>query len=153
MHPRTLATLEQLEKADWFSCLGKKDTTAAIVLPSWNEAIEHCSSIEWENILIEASNQYCERLVERSKERWRRWNDIVAEVKQVTIPFVKRKIETLARDNDLPPVFEGIVQWDVVAVSMEAEYADSYPPGFSASQGYWYTKGRFPCGWEGEFPK
>jgi hypothetical protein len=28
-----------------------------------------------------------------------------------------------------------------------------YPPGFFASNAYWYIKGHFPCGWEGEFPK
>ena len=35
---------------------------------------------------------------------------------------------------------------------MEAEFADVYPPGFYASQAYWYVKGHFPCGWQGEFP-
>ena len=44
------------------------------------------------------------------------------------------------------------VQWDILHVCMEAEYADVYPPGFYASQAYWYVKGHFPCGWQGEFP-
>jgi len=63
MHPRTVATLDQLEKANWFASVGVKDTTAAIVLSSWQEAIEHCSSVEWENLCLEAVNQYCGRLV------------------------------------------------------------------------------------------
>jgi len=47
-----------------------------------------------------------------------------------------------------------MVQWEILGVCMEAEYADVYPPGFYASQAYWYVKGHFPCGWEGgEFPK
>src|SRR5437660_3819126 len=99
MHPRTTATLEQLEKANWFACVGMKDTTAAIVLSSWQEAIEHCSSVEWENLCLEASNQYRERLLERSKEMYNLWNDLVDELKPVTVPFVRRKIEAVVREN------------------------------------------------------
>ena len=153
MHPRTLATLEQLDNADWFSCIGVNDTRAVIVLSSWREAIEHCSSVEWENLCLEAVNQYCERVLERSKERFRRWNDIAIELKSATEPFVRRKIEAVIRENQLPVVFENMVKWDILHVCMEAEYADVYPPGFYASQAYWYTKGHYPCGWKGEFPK
>lgn len=153
MHPRTAATLEQLEKADWFACVGKKDTTAAIVLSSWQEAFDQCSSDEWQNLCLEAANQFCERLVERSKERWRMWNDIVIEIKETTEPFVRRKIEAVVREHNPPPMFEQSVQWDILHVCMEAEYADVFPPAYFASQAYWYVKGHFPCGWEGEFPK
>ncbi|MCS6863484.1 MAG: hypothetical protein RMJ56_00245 [Gemmataceae bacterium] len=157
MHPRTKATLEQLEKADWFvnvgTYIGVEDRSKFILLSSWQEAIKSCSSIEWENLLLEASNQYCERLVERSKERFNQWNDIATELKETTIPFVRRKIEAVVREHNLPKVFEDIVQWDILGVCMEAEYADVYPPGFYASQAYWYVRGHFPCGWEGEFPK
>ena len=71
MNLRTTATLEKLQNADWFDCVGKKDTTAATVLLSWQEAFAHCSSVEWENLSLEAVNQYCERLVERSKKNFR----------------------------------------------------------------------------------
>ena len=154
MHPRTTATLEKLEKADWFAHVGEKDTTdSIIVLSSWQEAIQHCSSVEWENLLLEADNQYRERLLERSKERFNEWNAVTVELKAVTIPFVQRKIEVFVREHSLPKVFEDIVQWDILGVCTEAEFADVYPPGFYASQAYWYVKGHFPCGWEGEFPK
>jgi hypothetical protein len=123
-----------------------------VALSSWSEAIQRCASIEWENFCLEAANQYRERLIERSAERFRQWNDIVIALKKKTIPFVKRKIEAIVRANGLPPVFESTVQWDILHLCMEAEYADVYPPGFYASQGYWYVRGRFPCGWEGDFP-
>ena len=77
MHSRTLTTLDELEKANWFSCVGTRDTSAAVVLSSWPEAIQYCSSLEWENLLLEVSNQYRERLVERSKDRFQQWNDTV----------------------------------------------------------------------------
>jgi hypothetical protein len=62
MHPTTIATLDKLENAAWFSRVGIKDTDVAIVLSSWQEAIEHCGLIERENLCLEAHNQYCERL-------------------------------------------------------------------------------------------
>jgi hypothetical protein len=154
MHPRTIATLEQLENADWFSAVGVNDTDeAAIVLSSWQEAIEHCSSIEWENVNLEGANSYRERLVERSPERFQKWNDIAREVRPVTDALVRRKIKLVVQQNNLPKVFENCVQWDIAHVCMEAEFADVYPPGYYGSQGYWYTVGHFPCGWKGNFPE
>jgi len=50
-------------------------------------------------------------------------------------------------------MFEHCVQWDILHVCMEAECADVFPAAYYASQAYWYVKGHFPCGWEGEFPK
>ncbi len=153
MHPRTAVTLANLERASWFSRVGVQDATAAIVLGSWAEAIEQCTSKEWENLCLEAMNQYRERLVERSSERFEKWNVLVDELKKTTIPFVRRKIERVSRLHKLPRAFEAAVQWDILGVCMESEYADVYPPGFYGSNAYWYIKGHFPCGWRGEFPK
>jgi len=153
MHPRTIATLAELENACWFSNVGIKDTSAAIVLSSWGEAIAHCVSNHWQDLIFEAANQYCERLAERSKDRFNNWNKIVGEVKNVTVSFVRRKIETLVQLQNLPPEFERTLQWDILHLCMEAEYSEVYPPGFFASHAYWYVKGHFPCGWQGgRFP-
>lgn len=157
MHPRTKATLEQLETANWFSLVGTMygitQPGKVIVLTSWQEAIEQCSTIEWENLCLEAQNQYRMRLLEKNKDRYLQWNDVVDMLKSTTIPFVQRKIEATVKQNDLPKVFEDTVQWDILGVCMESEFADVYPPGFFASNAYWYMKGHFPCGWQGEFPK
>jgi hypothetical protein len=153
MHPRTIATLQELEEAHWFSRVGiQQDSTTAIVVGSWPEAIEHCRSPEWEDLCLEAKNQYCERIAERSPERWSHWNEIAAEVRAIAIPFVERKIESTVRDNDLPEIFGVQVCADVLMLCMEAEYADIVAPGFFAANAYWYVNGHFPCGWSGGFP-
>jgi len=153
MHSRTLATLEELKKVEWFRAVGQKDTAATIVLSSWREAIENCASSDWGDLLLEAANRYREQVAIRSKEQFRQWNTIAQEVKAVTVPLVSRKIELVMKDHKLPKVFEDTVNWDIVHLAMEAEYADVYPPGFFASQGYWYVQGHFPCGWQGSFPE
>src|SRR5688572_13155581 len=152
MHPRTQATLEELERAEWFSSVGVKDTEAAVVLSSWAEAVESCASDAWQDLLLEAANRYREQLLQKDKERFRRWNEIVREVKPPVLALVARKIEPIVREHGLPKVFEDTVNWDILHLAMEAEYADVYPPGFFASQSYWYAHGHFPCGWQGDFP-
>src|SRR2546423_737472 len=109
MHSRTQAILDELERAEWFRAVGQKDTDAEITLSSWEEAITSCSSVEWEDVLIEAANLIRDTIVRHSKERLNQWNTIAAEVKEVTIPLVARKTERLVREHGLPQAFVGTV--------------------------------------------
>ena len=156
MQPQTAATLEQLEKADWFTNVGTfggiQDRSKVILVRSWREAIDRCSSVERDNLSLQAGNKYHQQLRDRLAARYNASKDNVATLKATTEPLVRRKIEAVVREHDLPKVFEDTVQWDILHVCLEAEYADVYQPGFYASQAYWYVKGHFPCGWEGDFP-
>ena len=153
MHPRTKATLSELEQSDWFASVGVKDTKAAIVLGSWKQAIKHCASVSWQDLCLMAHNHLMARVSEKSVKRARKWNSIVRALKKHTMPLVRRKTEAVTKAHRLPRVFEDMVQWDILGVCIEAEYADLVPPAWSASQAYWYVKGHFPCGWKGNFPK
>lgn len=154
MHPRTVATLNQLKHVEWFERVGIKDAEGdAEVLGSWHQAIESCDSPEWEDLCLEAANQFCERLVERSPARFSKWNDVVRDIKPTVLDFVKLKTRRVITENDLPKVFIDSVNWDILNLCMESEYADVFPPAFFASQGFWYMSGHFPCGWKGQFPE
>jgi hypothetical protein len=153
MLPRTIATLDRLEKASWFSRVGINEGPSAAVVTSWPEAIAHCDTSEWEDLRLEALNQYRECIAHRSKERLELWNDAVREVKKITRPLVARKIATVVREHALPEIFTIRVNHDILGFCMEAEYADVCPPGFFTSIGYWYVNGHFPCGWWGAFPR
>lgn len=153
MKPQTIATLDQLEKVEWFSAVGVVDSQAVLMVSSWSEAIKNCSSLEWENLCLEAVNKYRERISERAPQRLDEWNRIVDDIKKVSIPLVRRKISAVVMENMLPKSFEDTVQWDILHLAIESEYSDVFPPGFYASQAYWYLKGHFPCGWKGVFPE
>jgi hypothetical protein len=153
MHSRTIAALDRLEKASWFSQVGVNAGSNAVVVRSWPEAIEYCESSAWEDLQGEALNRYRECIAHRSKERWRLWNDTVDEVKEITRPLVGRKIAAVIRENGLPKIFNIQVNYDITGVCMEAEYADVCPPGFFTSIAQWYVDGHFPCGWWGAFPQ
>jgi hypothetical protein len=153
MHFRTIATLDRLEKAFWFSRVGTKEGSNAAVVTSWPEAIEHCGSFDWEDLRLDALNQYRLYIAERSMERLRLWNGTVREVKKVSGPLVERKIAAVLRKHALPEIFKILVCGDITLACMEAEYADVCPPGFFTSIGDWYVNGHFPCGWWGVFPQ
>jgi hypothetical protein len=152
MHERTRATLEQLNRIEWFRAVGQHDSDKVIILSSWEEAIEHCASIYWENLCLEARELYRMRLWNRNKARARQWNTVVDAVKPVTTALVERKINTVVRHHHLPEVFRDTVRWDMLHVALEAEFADVCEPSFYAGQAYWYVQGHFPCGWSGEPP-
>jgi hypothetical protein len=145
-----------LENSNWFASVGILDgiieSENIVMLTSWSEAIFQCSSIEWENLCLEAQNQFRMRVLERNKDRYLKWNDTVDVVKPHVTALVKRKIEATMRNYKLDKIFEDTVFWDILGVCMESEFTDVYPPGFFASQAYWYVNGHFPCGWVGEFP-
>src|SRR5580698_5580155 len=95
MHPRTIATLEKLSEAHWFNSVGVHDTKSAEVLSSWEVAIESCRSADWENLCLEAANQYRERLVERAPKEFAKWNDIVLGIKPAVIALVREKTKEI----------------------------------------------------------
>jgi len=101
---------------------------------------------------MEAANEYRERLAEKSFELFEKWNDVVLAVKPAAQELVREKVRSVVLEQNLPKSFVDTVDWDILHLCMESEYADVYPPGFFASQAYWYMKGHFPCGWQGQFP-
>jgi hypothetical protein len=153
MEARTKATLQELEAASWFTAVGEPIEGPVIVVTSWAEAIRHCGSDEWKWLLLEAANRYRAALAARSRERLDQWNVAATELKTLTVPLVQRKTREIIQEHQLPKAFEDAVHWDILHACMEAEYADVYPPGFFASQAYWYVNSHFPCGWQGEFPE
>lgn len=153
MKPETMASLDQLQKAEWFANVGRRDVGRAVVLKSWDEAIAAVSDPAWENLCLEASNQYALRIAELNPQRYSAWNDVVKSLKKIVIPFVNEKTKPIAARHDLPTMFEDAVQWDILGLCVETEYSDVYPVGFYASQAFWYAKGHFPCGWQGLFPE
>ncbi len=152
LNQKTISTLNELENAQWFLNVGHIDSDYPAYLNSWTEAIKSCESEQWEALCQEASNQYRARLQERNPDRFREWNATVKKVKEVSIPLVLKKTHQIVECNKLPKGFIDTVQWDILHLCMESEFADVFPPGFYASQAYWYVKGHFPCGWDGEFP-
>jgi hypothetical protein len=152
MQARTRATLAEFDSAAWFRAVGLPVEGPFVILSSWEDAIASCTSSEWEELLLEASNRYTDLLASKAPARFQSWNQVVVELKALTEPLVSRKVATVLEEHDLLKEFVDSVQWDILGACMEAEFADVQPPGFFASQAFWYVQGHFPCGWKGDFP-
>lgn len=150
MHLRTVATLRELQAVEWFSRCGLHDVQSAIILNSWKEAIEHCSTVEWENACLEMANKLSRAVMKVSPDRFRLWNDVAGEIRPVVIDLVREKTAKVVSEHQLPKVFIDTVVWDIIHLALEAEYADIVPVSFYAGQSFWYANGHFPCGWDAD---
>lgn len=153
MEQRTKKALEELRRAPWFARVGNPEPDLAWVLHSWAEAGDLCSDIEWEGFLLDAANDYRDRLREVSPRLLDTWNDRVINLRPKCDDMVQRKIRLVTSVHNMPQEFEWAVRWDILNFAMECEYADVCAPGFFTRQAYWYLDGHFPCGWEGPFPQ
>jgi len=152
MHGTTKATLAELEAANWFINVGKNDSQRALILSNWNDAIQSCSSPQWEETRLEAANRLREKLAKLDINRFRKWNELVKELKPFVETLVDRKSKNVVDQYALPKAFIDTIRWDILHLCMECEYADIVPPSFYIGQSYWYANGHFPCGWDGELP-
>jgi hypothetical protein len=152
MQPRTAATVEQLRESQWFARVGIHDApSTAVFASSWQEAIDLCSAAEWENYQLEAANLFREALFRKSPLRYAEWNNHVLAVRPVAIEIAQERCAAVELDVPDRGRFLESVEWDMIHLLVEAEYADVLEPGFFCRLGWWYVNGHFPCGWRGPF--
>jgi hypothetical protein len=154
MKTRTKDLLGRLDGSDWFSTVGQPlpEPLRGSVIPvsSWVEAVECCSSIEWENFGLEQRNQLTMNLSSHARDRYRKWNDITDSIKKVIEPLVAKKLASVAKKIGGATGRKQIqnnVKWDMLGACMELEYSDVREPNFFCGLMELYYAGRFPCGW------
>lgn len=152
MIPIVSATAEQLLSAPMFSSVGKCPSLQAKIVVSWSEAITECSKVSYENLRIRGANSICDRLREVHPKLLSTWNDVADENSSLVSRIIVEKVQPISEVNQLPPIFVTTVRWDIAHLLMEAAYSESIGPGFFSALSYWYWKGYFPCGWDGDHP-
>jgi len=81
-----------------------------------------------------------------SRVEYRKWNDLIDEVKPLSESLVYEKINKIVEFKKLPKEIIDSVLWDMLHLGMECEYSDIVKPEFYAGLAYWYKVGHFPCG-------
>jgi hypothetical protein len=153
MDTKSEELLAALDRMQWFSCAGLRDLEPATVVNSWKEAILFATDQrQWESFRLERRNELTVYLHNHAMVRYRKWNEITAELRGRIAPMVHNKVASVRAANNLPDAFESCVRWDLLAACMEAEYGDLRPPGFYTDLAAVYLKGHFPCGWDGPYP-
>lgn len=150
-----MKTIDALNSIDWFANVGKPllaPPPKVVTVSSWHEAIDRCSTLEWENIRIEATNALMIHLRTVCQDVLRHWNDVVRGFRLELAASWERlrdKVECLG----LPEIVEHCVQWDTLYVAACEYYACWNPPCFFEELLPLYCSGHFPCGWVGDWPE
>lgn len=151
MRDETGILLEAMQSWPWFEHVGEPiDNPGVMAVGSWADAVDPERSFIWECVTLQVSNRFSYDLRKRNWHRAQMWNPLVDEFKRILKPLFER-IGALGARLSLPEgAFYHQVQWDIVGICLETEYADIYSPLFNVPILVpWYQAGHFPCGWDG----
>jgi hypothetical protein len=151
MRKETSDVLRSMEDWPWFECVGEPVSDPGVIaVSSWEEAVEPYRSFVWECLRLQVNNVNYSVVLQRDWHQAQRWNPTVVEVKQALKPLLGR-VRALGLRLSLPEkAFYFQVEWDLIGICMETEYAEICPPLFSVPVlAPWYRGGHFPCGWDG----
>jgi hypothetical protein len=153
MEDRTRAIIELLAVAEWFSSVGQPVSEVVTQVSSWSMAFELCDTLEWENTEIEARNELLSAMHLHNKNL--EWNPPFGEISSTTGPLVRQKLAQFSEQSNLqlPKTFVSSVRWSITTIAMSTEFSHIFTPTFYADLAYWYVKGHFPCGWDGDYPQ
>jgi len=151
MRDETHALLQAMERWPWFENVGDPiEDLGVIPVVSWDNAVELCGGNLWEVTRLQTHNRYTKEVRARDWTRANQWNSIVEQINEAIRPLVDARGRVPSTRLSLPELFVHQVDWDILGICMEAEYADIYPPLFYANiLAPWYRTGHFPCGWDG----
>lgn len=148
MKPDTLSRLNELGAVDWFRAVGQPDTTEAIVLRDWPEALARLESEEWTFVLTDEVGRYHQRLRLAAPARAQQWNEMLDALRPDLMALVERQLERAPAKLNAARAFGQVVNYDIMMYAVELEHADVCPPGFYTEQARWYARGHVPCGRE-----
>jgi hypothetical protein len=143
----------------WFAHCGERLTLDLTMeteqARGWAQAVESCKGPVWENAQLEAQNQLTLWLHLNDWASYRRWNEIVVAHKDATVSSLTEKIlAPFQAKHGLDIALVHSVQWDILGALMENSYLRSgHSAFFFLKLLTVYEAGRFPCGWQGEWPK
>jgi hypothetical protein len=79
------------------------------------------------------------------------WNQTVVQIQGVLDPIIDKGLASL--EPTLAKKLRGCCRFDLLGACMEHEHSDVIAPALHTELGGWYLQGRFPCGWNGEYPQ
>ena len=155
MTPRTAAFFESLAKAPLFAHVGEP-LPAGVEgqrVDSWALALAQRRQAAWSEIKLDERGDLTSFLAHQHPARDRAWNEITKELRPRVLELSTPACEAVVPSDKLKRALLAAVSWDLLAAGMEYEYADLRPPGFYDRLASLYLLGRFPCGWQGDYPE
>lgn len=149
----------RLRAIEWFGRCGQP-ASLDLSMPNeqvggWPEAVKACKLSAWEDAELGAQNQLTLWLHQHDREKYQRWNDLVAQHKAAVVnPLTAEWWEPYRQEHGLDIAVVHSVQWDILGALMENSYLGSGHRCFFFLELLWvYEAGHFPCGWRGKWPR
>lgn len=140
--PLPESRVDELLAVDWFASVGRPELIT-----------ESALSRDWEEFTLERRNDLTSIVSLRLQQRGSEWNKCARAFKgffdEHVAPTVTRRLVQV----HLPAELLMVVEWDIVSYMQELNYADVQRPSFFRSLWSAYQSGRFPCGWQGNYPE
>ena len=150
----TAEAIETLRKAEWFAALGRQDRQGVVTVSSWLEAVAHCASPKWQEVHSNGHYFFAHEVQKTSPERYAQWNAVKEWLRPIGYDLAIEKAKPIVERDDLPEVVLECAKTDMFCLLVEAEFQDVVPKGgLYRGLSFYYSRGHFPCGWDGEFPK
>jgi hypothetical protein len=143
----------------WFSHCGEpildrtQDVDAIKFVASIDEALQYALSPEWESVTHEAQGRLTEFLSKKfASDYWMYWNKLVCEAKDCIADKIVDRLIAAESPLSADERIVDCVKWDILHALMEMSFFRCRPPLFFIQLLNVYERGRFPCGWSGEWP-
>jgi hypothetical protein len=149
----------RVRSINWFANCGNHLaldlTMEAERVKSWEQAIESCKELVWENVELEAQNQLTLWLHLHDRASFQKWNEIVDAHKDAIVnAMTERVLVPFQAKHKLDIACVHCVQWVILGALMENSYLKSGHAAFFFLELLTiYEAGHFPCGWHGDWPK
>ncbi len=87
LRPDALRVVQQLADCSWFSSVGELLPRPAYQVATWYEAIQHATSLDHDDFVLERANEFRLSMYEREPARLDSWNSVIVEIKRHSEPL------------------------------------------------------------------
>jgi hypothetical protein len=149
----------RLGAVPWFSGCGNRPvplvlTPEVVWVADWAAAAAAEARPEWEDATLEAQNQLTVWLHEHAFDRYQGWNEHVERFKTDVLAELEPRWRAYQQAEHLGDWFLHSLRWNVLGAGMENEYLPcGHRAFFFLELLDVYEAGRYPCGWEGTWPR
>jgi hypothetical protein len=149
----------RLKAIPWFTRCGEPPVPLDVTpptswVPDWQAASVAHAQPEWEDATLEAQNQLTLWLHVNAPEAYLGWNEHVRRFKAEELAGLEPAWRAYQLERGLDDGFLHSLQWNVLGALMANHYLPlGHTAFFFLELLRVYEAGRFPCGWEGAWPR
>ena len=150
--PDSLDYIDRFSRVRLFCRTGIALAGDHVSVSNWRQAVKSCVSVVSNNGWIEAGNHISVQLPHEVYNTWNHVGDAVDQVDRVIDDRLKAAIGSKALPEEAAELIRPDLQWTVGHCIFETEFARHLETTFFRDAMAVLLAGRFPCGYQGDYP-